>query len=199
MAKYIAISIVLAMLGLISSADGIIIFFGAFLVVPFIMLFQIIFHSLFRVLKFDEKICRKASLLPAIFFLVFSYFHLSVFNAASNAFKVAMKTKKPDSVKELYAWEDSWTDYIAEIYCEIEPEDLKAIINKSRFTRLNMAKFKDKMDLSDTMITQIHNKPPLKNLVVYRSEVRRGGEFISRCTIYTNKDHNRILVKYGAN
>lgn len=119
------------MVGMISTGDGIIIFLGYLLVIPAVTILQVLMYFACKTFKAKKKVCEIVSLLPAVLFTLWVLIYM-LFLANSDVFEVAMRADKPSSVTELYTWQESFTDYAAEFYCEISPGDLKKIIKKIR-------------------------------------------------------------------
>jgi len=200
MIKYIIIGTIITLLGMLSSGDGIIIVLGSMIIIPFIMVVQLAVYSLCKLLRFNKQISYYSSLVPSIAFSIFALLNLSVFFQATNIFETVMQSDKPDSVTELYAWEESWTDYMAELYCEISPEDLKKLIKDLGVKQdSSSAKFYKEISLKDSRMEAVRKKAPIKDLVVYSSSVDDENDWVMHLTIYTNKEHNRVFAMYGVN
>ncbi len=109
-----------------------------------------------------------------------------------------MGTDKPSCVKELYAFEDTWTDYTAQVYCKISPNELKKIIHDLKLEREEKPHYIEEKSLKETMIKEICDQPPIKNLIIYSYQKIKGEQFIYSRTLYTNKAYNRVFITYMA-
>lgn len=127
----------------------------------------------------------------ALFFLVPIVVFVTSFNtpldARAELRSVLNLERLPTSVTNLHIGDDIWTDYIVHIYCELDPLDFPAMISAIPFQ-------KDVLETPYTISPPDYAPMPLFDAeeTYYISDGA-----LTKCMIWTTKEHDRMYVYYG--
>lgn len=191
MKKHTVIGIGILLTSVATTADIMLIsFLPLVLFVPLLILLKITGKTCDK-LKFTDQKRNSALLIPylALAFLIF--WNMSLFMQPYNLFKLIFDCSRPSSVEELHVIEETFESSRIALYFEIGGNDLKAIIpSELKLVESLQAEYY----LSHSPIEEIRDKPPIKDLVTYKTQVSDGSQLTSVTTLYTNKAHNRVYI-----
>jgi len=195
--KYFLGSAAFLILALLSTGDIFLLVGLGIVSLPIILLLQWLTLAICKRIKGISKYSRYASLIPSIAFSAWIVATMSIWAQPNQVFKVVLGQSIPSSVKKFYYTEEAWTDYMAQLYFEISPEELEGILREHDFRKTGLSR-NERIDFGEMeWITE--SLQPILNPIRYRYDISensegRGGGF---CDLYTNAEHNRAYVFYA--
>lgn len=193
---YFLIGYLLLSLSILSTGDWVVILVLGIFVIPISVLFQYLTYFIcLKINKFKEYAVG-ISFLPVVVISLWILSYLSLWVQPGSLFKLVLETEMPSSVENFRYYEDTWTDYVLEMYFEIEKEDLNKILANPIFIQKEYSS--NEIDFKNYGRQPFRSLPLLDVGREYYYETHDDkGKLAVRCDVYVNKKFDRVYVSYS--